>query len=326
MRKIILLSSLLFLLIVSCQKDFIVKDITDKTIIVNAPANNLVTSSNSITFWWEELDGAEKYNVQVVKPDFANIAQLIADTNVTGTKLNLSLNPGTYQWRIKGVNAGGSTAFQTYTLKIDSTSNLTNQLVVPISPLSGYVTNNKAISFSWNSLSSATNYSIEISLNGSVINYSTTTNTNYAYTFTLTSAANYTCSWRVRALNSNSISQYNTPQTFTIDLLSPSVSIPTLPTSNSTVTDTTELKWNRIGVPDAQYDSLFIYSDSLITLARKTIVTATKIKINAIDTSFPLQAGSSSLTPVPYWWRLKTIDNAGNTSGFSNALKFKLVQ
>ena len=51
-----------------------------------------------------------------------------------------------------------------------------------------------------------------------------------------------------------------------------------------------------------------------------------KIKINAINTSNPLPAGSTSVTAISYWWRLKSVDIVGNTTGFSNAYNFQLVQ
>jgi hypothetical protein len=310
----------------SCRKDFIVEDIDDKTLAVNAPANNLVTDINSITFWWELLDGAEKYNIQIVKPNFAAIAQLIADTNVTSNKFTMSLQPGTYQWRIKATNAGHSTAYQTYNLKIDSSNVLTNQLVVPIGPGNGTITRNSAITFSWNPLSAATNYSIELSLNNTVVNYSITSNTSHTFTFTLPSAANYTVSWRVKAINGTSVSQYNTPQTFTIDVLPPSaVSTPTYPLNDAIVKDTTELRWNRVAGPDVAYDSLFIYSDASFTnLAATATVSVNKIKINAINPVSPLPVGTSSASPIPYWWRLKSVDNVGNRTGFSASLSFKL--
>ncbi len=329
MKKFLMLSIIgLIAIVYSCKKDFIVVDIDDKSITVNAPANNLVTPNNSITFWWELLNGAEKYNLQVVKPNFANVAQLVADTNITGNKLTLSLQPGTYQWRIKATNAGHSTAYQIFTLKIDSTTVLTNQLVLPISPLSGLVTRSKSHTFLWNSLNAASSYSVEISLNNAVINYSIVTGTSYTYSFTMFSAANYTCSWRVKAINASSISQYNTPQTFTIDLLPPSaVSTPTAPASNPVIKDTTELRWSKAGGVDTQYDSLFIYTDaSFVNVVRTVTVSANKIKINAINSSNPLPAGTTSVTAIPYWWRLKSVDNVGNTTGFSNNLNFQLVQ
>ena len=328
MKKIVILSltCIAMLIVVACKKDFIVQDISKKSITVNAPANNTVTSSNAITFWWELLDGAEQYNIQLVKPNFNNIVTLVTDTNVTSNKLNLTLQPGDYQWRIRAFNAGHTTAYQVFTLKIDSSGNLTNQLILPISPLNGFLTRNKQLNFSWNPLSSATSYSVEISLNNSVVNYSVVNTSNYTYSFNVTSAANYTCSWRVRAINANSISQYNSPQTFTLDLLPPTaVSSPTYPASNPIIKDTTELRW--IKASDTQYDSLFIYTDAaFVNLVRTTTVSVNKLKINLINTSNPLPAGTTSATAIPYWWRLKSVDNVGNTTGFSSAFNFQLIQ
>jgi hypothetical protein len=100
-KPVYITSAFLLILFFACRKDFIVENIESKTLTINAPADNLATTVNVVTFWWEPLDVAEKYNLQVVKPNFQSVASLVADTNVTGTKLNLTLQPGTYQWRIK---------------------------------------------------------------------------------------------------------------------------------------------------------------------------------------------------------------------------------
>jgi hypothetical protein len=328
MKNIFYIALVISVCFIACKKDFIVVDIDDKTLTVNAPANNLKTSVSQVTFWWEPLDGAEKYNLQIVKPNFTNVAQLITDTNVTGTKLNFSLQPGTYQWRIKATNAGHSTAFQTFNLIIDTTDVLTDQEVLPVAPLSGFVTRDKAITFSWLPHNAASSYSVEISLNNTIVNYSVVNSSPYAYTFSVNAGATYTCSWRVKAINATSVSKFNTPQTFTIDLLPPpAVSTPTYPSNNTMVKDTTELRWNRSGTPDTEYDSLFVYIDaSLLNLVRTTTVSATKIKINAINPSNPLPVGTTSASAISYWWRLKSVDKVGNTTGFSNASNFQLVQ
>ena len=313
--------------VLSCTKDIILEDLKDKAIIVNAPANNFLSSENTITFWWEVLEGAEKYNIQIVKPDFTTVIKLIADTNIFTNKYTISLQPGNYQWRIKAINGGGSTAYQVFNLRIDSTSNLSNQLVIPISPLTGYITREKTILFQWNALPNAVTYSVELSQNNAVMHYTTTTLTNYTYSFSLSSATNYTCSWKVRAINENSISNFNVPQTFTIDLLPPSVSSPVTPTLNSLVKDTIQLKWNRLGGSDTQYDSLFVYTDAaFLNLSRTATISATSIRINEISTTNPLPAGTGTASPIPYWWRLKSVDAQGNTSGFSNGLSFQLYQ
>ncbi|MBL7893848.1 MAG: hypothetical protein JNK50_01050 [Bacteroidia bacterium] len=303
------------LVILSCTKDFIVKDIKNEVVSILAPGNNLVTSSNSITFWWEELEGAENYNIQIVKPSFASVLQLIVDTNITGDKFNYTLNPGVYQWRIKAKNAGGSTAYTTYNLTIDTTSNLSNQLVSTIAPINNLLTSNTSVSFSWNNLSAASQYQIQI-LNSvsTIIKDTTTTNSNYFWSNT--SGGAFT--WKVRALNGFSISQYNTPLSFTIDITPPIASVLSSPTHGSFVKDTIDLKWTR-STMDTKYDSLYVSIDSsfnsIISSAR---VYSTKLKINALSPNIPVSANY-------YWWRVRSIDSVGNKSGFSNQLKFKLI-
>ncbi|MCC6373082.1 MAG: hypothetical protein IT236_18910, partial [Bacteroidia bacterium] len=232
-------------------------------------------------------------------------------------------------WRIKATNAGHATAFQTFSLKVDSSNVLTNQLVIPVTPLTGYITRDKTINFSWNNLYSATSYSIEIKQNNTVITSTTSSINSFQYIFPITSAANYTCSWRVKALNASSISQFNIAQTFTIDLLPPAVSTPTTPASSGSVSpfvkDTTTLVWKRLGGNDTKADSLFIYNDaSFANLVKRSVVSDSKIKINAIDPTNPLSAGTSTASAIQYYWRLKSVDSLGNTSGFSSSLGFLL--
>jgi predicted secreted protein len=302
-------------LVWSCTKDFVVKDIKDASVTILAPSNNMTTANNAITFWWEELDGAEKYNVQIVKPNFSAIQELIVDTNVTGDKFKYTLTPGTYQWRIKAKNAGGSTQYSTFNLVIDTTSNLSGQLVIPIAPVNNYLTGSKTVAFSWSSLAAADNYEIQV-LNSSstVVDYTTTTNTTY--TFTLSTGGVYT--WKVRALNAFSISQYNTPLTFTVDLTAPTVSVLYSPTHASQVKDTVSLKWTRSGT-DTWYDSVYVSIDSAFaSVVSSSKVYASKIKINALNQTIPVSA-------TYYWWRVKSVDSVGNRSGYSNQLKFKLI-
>lgn len=316
MRKIIYTSCLCAIIaLISCKKDFIVENIKDKTVTVNAPANNLVTTSNKVTFWWELLDGAEKYNIQVVKPSFAAVTSIISDTTITGNKFDLNLQPGTYQWRIRGMNNGGNTAYQTYNLVVDTTSNLSSLTISTIAPPANWLTGNKRVTFSWNALNAADHYQVILlnSTNG-IVKDTTTSLTTYTYTFA--SAGAY--SWKVRAGNDFSISQYNSPLSFTIDLTAPAAPVLTSPTHNAVITPTNNLVWNRVGAPDAKYDSIYVATDSLFT----NVISLTRsysqtITVSALNNSPP---ASSTI----YWWRLRSVDSVGNRSVYSNQLKFKL--
>ncbi|MDO8999668.1 MAG: hypothetical protein Q7W45_07885 [Bacteroidota bacterium] len=318
MKKVIVVSIVLLTLIISnaCKKDFIVEDIKNKTLVILAPANNLVTTSNLVTFWWEVLDGAEKYNLQVVKPSFTSLISIVADTNITGTKFNLTLLPGNYQWRIKAINAGGSTAYQQFNLTVDTTSNLSTQLVSVISPQTNYLTAANKIVFNWNSLNTALTYEILLlNSTGGTIKDTVTASTSYTYTFP-SSSANY--SWKVRAQNNSSISQYNSASTFTIDLTAPAAPSLTTPVHGAIVTPTNNLGWNRVGAPDAKSDSIFIATDSAFTnVISRTRTYQQSILISALNNTPPA-------TSTVYWWKLRSIDSVGNRSVYSSQLKFKL--
>nr|WP_319570068.1 hypothetical protein [uncultured Draconibacterium sp.] len=96
-----------------------VADLSDKSTVILAPKDSLVTTATTHTFWWEKLDGAEKYNFQLVTPSFDSIESLIEDTSLTDNQITLTVPPGKYQWRVKGINSISQTGYSTYTLIIN---------------------------------------------------------------------------------------------------------------------------------------------------------------------------------------------------------------
>ena len=326
MKNLIIIFSIA-LIAISCTKDFVVKDIKNASITINAPADNLNTPTNAITFWWEELDGAENYNLQIVKPNFGAVQQLLVDTNITGNKFYYTFSPGTYQWRIKAMNAGGSTVYFTRNIIIDTTSNLSYLTVSVNYPNSGYLTGIKTVQFNWNALNAATYYEIEVkdSQGGVVTNVSNIYSTSFTHTFTNVSDAYYT--WRVKAHNSQTTSNYNTANTFTIDVTAPtpsSIIFPSIGALNvNGINDS--LKWSRVGgnsLLSTKYDSLVIGTDS--TFASYLVaqrVNGTSLKISNImpPLTAPSPAGNNY-----YWWRIFSVDSAKNVSAPGPKRNFKL--
>ena len=111
----------LFAGVYSCD-DFIEKDLSKKSITILSPANNYTATSYTQLFWWEEVKGAEEYNLQIVKPSFANTQQLIVDTMVHSNQFSFTLQPGSYQWRLRALNNSSHTDYVVYNLKIGRAS------------------------------------------------------------------------------------------------------------------------------------------------------------------------------------------------------------
>src|ERR1035437_3029700 len=191
-KKIALLLIVLITVTVACKRNPLIKDITQSSVNVLAPGNNITTPNNKVTFWWDLLDGADRYSLQIVKPSFSSIQQLIIYTTVTGNKWTYTLNPGTYQWRIRGVNNSGNSYYTTRTLTIDTTSNLAYITVTLTSPTDSLYSNLFSHAFSWSPVTVATSY---FALIPSVTTGTTLTNTSFSYTF----AAEGTFTWEVRA-------------------------------------------------------------------------------------------------------------------------------
>jgi hypothetical protein len=291
------------LLITACD-DFIEKDISDAEVSIISPPDSFRSASIFQTFWWNELDGAESYDIQIVKGTFSYVEQVIIDSSTSGTKFQYSLNPGSYQWRIRGVNNGSNTSYITRTLTIDSTLNLSAQTVVLLSPSNNLFTNDSSVEFSWQELYNATEYRIQIidSLSGSILTDEIITGPPYSFQF---NEGKYI--WKVLAQNSISLSQYS-QRTIHIDFTPPSPPFLTYPANNAIITaglDDT-LMWNSDS--DILIDSVFIDDDSLFAT--------------------PSKFSSSNMTLVStfpngiYFWKVKSFDYSGNESNFSSTRKF----
>lgn len=100
--------------------DIFEKDISDEKVELLAPSDNVSTGELKNIFWWETMDGALWYELQVVTPRFSNIISLKLDTTIEVNHFQISLQPGVYQWRVRALNGSSSTQFTTNTLTITS--------------------------------------------------------------------------------------------------------------------------------------------------------------------------------------------------------------
>lgn len=102
--------------------DIFEKNLEQQKVNIIGPADSLITSQRSFTFWWDYVEGATGYQLQIVEPSFLDVERLILDTIITENKFGYSLIPGRYQWRVSGVNSTSATLFTTYTLMVDTSA------------------------------------------------------------------------------------------------------------------------------------------------------------------------------------------------------------
>ena len=308
----LLLFSAVALFLVRCTRDFIEPDISKQWVYIISPGNWVTSSSATQTFWWKPVDGARTYDLQIVSPSFTSSNLFILDTVVTGTKFVYTLAPGkTYQWRVQAQNTAYMTPFTTYTLTIDSTSNLSSQTVVFTNPTTNpCYTNAASINFQWNSVISATAYDFQVinQSNSSLLKDTVQAGTSFRYAF---SPGAYTV--QVRAQNASSNSPY---KSITVIVNRTPPGAPTLisPAQGASITGNDTLVWSR--ATGAIADSLWIANDSLFT----SPVPAYPTLISTTATQYIFTTGQTGTT---YYWKLKSGDVEGNWGPFSIIRKFK---
>ncbi len=106
----ILIYLILLLFIASCE-EALERPLTATKVTLLAPFDSLITSSHDHTFYWERMEGATKYQLQIVSPKFDSIVQLVVDTTISKNTFMQSLSNGRYQWRVRALNNSTSSSY-----------------------------------------------------------------------------------------------------------------------------------------------------------------------------------------------------------------------
>jgi hypothetical protein len=293
------------ILSVSC-KDIVEMDLSNQSVVIIAPANNTQTPSSTQLFKWEELEGALEYQIQIVKPDFANIQQFVLDSTISSTEYMYSLLPGTYQWRIKALNGSSQSNYTTYNLTIDSTLDLSGQLVALGLPVNNHYTNTAVTNFSWGSLSNATHYIFQIlNSSGGAVYTQTIAGPATSASYTFTAEGDY--QWQVMAQNATSVSS-PASRNISFDQTAPTAPSLSTPAANDTSSNPVFLSWTSDA--NAIMDSVFVYADTNLTVLVKDTVTSNQF------------LNYTGIAGQDYFWRVKSRDAAGNWGPFSLRRKF----
>ncbi|HAF28408.1 MAG TPA: hypothetical protein DCG75_05105 [Bacteroidales bacterium] len=304
------------LIFVACD-DFFDEDLKDKSVNLIAPTDGLETSNTSFTFWWDEVEGASKYNLQIVSPNFDVIEKLVLDTNLTANQYNFQLYPGMFQWRVKAMNGSSETPYTTYSLSVDSSLDLSGQDIILLLPISNFASNESSVSFTWEEKPNAEYYTFRIksgdwATGDDVISPKIVYEAETTQSFEDLSEGEYF--WGVRAENSISSSLYSS-RSFIIDQTAPQKPTLNSPGQGAETTTNVTFSWTR---PDESGSGI---TDSLYVSTDSTFVVNHEISIESSQTSYSATFDISG-TSQKFYWRVRSIDAAENKSDYSVTRRF----
>lgn len=284
-------------------------DISDKRVELVTPPDSTLSLNSTIGFKWSEIPEADNYRFQIASPSFQTPIQWLLDTTLSITNLLVSLPPGYYEWRVKGMNFSFETSFSKQSFAILKSSDISQEIVTLLLPKNGDINNLNVINFSWRSVAEASHYSFRLSFQQSVL---FTEETNQTFFSASPEMGDGLYTWEVKAAND----QYSTvyfSHTFISDTTPPGGRSLISPAHESIIADTSvTFSWNRSGLAFSnEADSLLIYLDSLLTKRYKSLITLSTSQTVILENRI-------------YYWTVRGYDEAGNCGIIADTFKLTI--
>ncbi len=286
----------------------LVEDIADDVIELLAPVDNAAISDNTITLWWEPIDDVDHYRIQVAQPDFENTIILKEDTTTRGNKISLTLGSGMYAWRVRGENSAYETNYSTRNFSIDTTIDISLSQINVIVPNVDFASNTERVQFTWDDLSGANEYQLEIAQPDFNVPFTMVVDESTTLTSYLFNGNESEYAWRLIATNSISAS-IPVEGVFRIDLTAPDAPTLLTPDDGDTLT-TNEINFKWQLVTDA-----ILYE---ISIMKDVSLLDTVLLVETINTESIVM----DLDTVSYYWNVRALDEAGNKSTITETRKF----
>ena len=288
--------------------------IAKKTVQPEAPTDQYQSTSYTINFWWDEVDNALSYHLQVVTPNFSSPGSLILDTIVKKNIFSFNFNPGIYQWRVLAQNGSSQTPYTAPRNFTVTATSIKQQAVQLTSPANNLLTNQGNTTFQWSSLYGATKYQLEIDTNNFVNESNAVYNQvipGQQLSFTL--PKDHVYQWRVKAENDTAQSQWSAINLVTYDHTPPAQAILSSPADGVTTPLPVSLQWN--SVPSAVKYKLYVYQSDGLTLYNQNF----PMSLSTNSYSFNLGKSGDKI-----FWAVSAIDAAGNEGQLSVQRSFIL--
>ena len=289
--------------------------ISKKTVQLEAPVHQYQSSSFTINFWWDEVEHALSYRLQVVSQTFTTPGGLILDTVVSRNRFAFNFDPGKYQWRVAAQNGSTSTDFSIAREFEVEASSIKQQTVQLSSPVNNFITNQSAQVFQWGSMFGATKYRFEIDTNNfvnesAVLSNQVVPGIQINYTF----PKDQIYQWRVRAENDTAQSRWSTVNSITFDHAPPDAPTLSAPTNGITGPLPVSLQWTT--VKTAQRYKLYVFKSDSTTAFNSNF----PMLLNANSYTFNLGTSGDKI-----YWKVSAIDAAGN-EGLTSELRNFVLQ
>lgn len=301
------------ILILGC-KDFLEPALTNRTLVMIAPADQLETRTYQINFWWEQMENALSYRLQIVKPDFNNAAALILDTLIKGkTRFDKSLDPGTYQWRVRAENGSSVSGYTTHSFIVHE-STIQEQKVMLKLPPDQFISNSSELKLSWEKLFGVSDYRLQVDTLDFSDEAKLVLNQLYSsneYIFVPPKDGQF--KWRVRAELGLEQSRWSEVYSIILDRTAPAKAVLLSPVNNAFVAKPVRLQWQRI--PTAKKYMLYLYKSDQVSLFSPSfpmLISATTYLFTEADPNEKI------------YWKVQAIDQAGNEGEFSDLFNFTI--
>ncbi len=310
--KNFLFAFLTAVLLYSCS-EFIEQSVTNERIELLAPAADTESGVYTQHFWWQRVDHALSYRIQIVTPGFDRISRMIVDTLVKSDKFTYVLDPGLYQWRVRAENGSSHSSYTTRTFTIYQSS-IKDQEVTVTSPANGTVTNTAETTLQWTPIFGATRYRVQVDTNNFENEALLPVNSltpNKESPFLMIGERTYR--WRVRAENETEQSKWSVISRISYDKTPPDTAALLLPKKAASVSSPVILSWSA-AKGASRYELSILKSDGATSYS-------VRFPLLLSTTSYSFTEGT---TGERILWKVRAIDETGNKSPFGETRSFTL--
>lgn len=102
-------------------------NLNGQMVVLNSPANNLVTNQASQTFKWDTLYNATEYRFQIIN----SVNVPVVDVILLSDTAKYTLSAGVYTWQVRAQNATSNSLYTSRTITVDLTAPIVSVQTFP---------------------------------------------------------------------------------------------------------------------------------------------------------------------------------------------------